>query len=230
MGPDSPAPDAPPDPLAGDDAATWERRVEAVGIPALLVAVGARLGPALRREVSAEDVLQDALLLAWRDRALCEWRGLRPFRRWLLTVVENHLRHLAAARATQLRGGGDKTLTFSALSRSVDPSADSDAGLASRIGLAASGTPSRVASRREEAAAMEEALASLDDDVREVVRLRLIEELEVEQVAARCGIGVEAARHRFRRGMEVYRLRVRRRLADHSAGASSSPSGDPAPR
>ena len=211
----------PPDPLAGDDPATWQRRIDAVGLPALRVAIRARLGAAVLHRVTEDDVLQETLLHAWRDRDRCEWRGLRAFRRWLLEVVENRIRHFAAEAATAIRGGRDTTLTFSAFAPSSDAGDGSRAGLASRIGLADSGTPSRVASQREEAGAIDAALASLDDDVRDVVRLRLIEELEMEEVAARCGIGVSAAYHRFRQGMASYRLRVRTRLAGHSACASS---------
>ena len=55
---------------------------------------------------------------------------------------------------------------------------------------------------------MEKALRSLPDDVRDVVRLRLFDDLPIGEIATSLGIGESAVRHRFRAGAEMYRARV----------------------
>jgi len=217
-----------PSPLATDDPDGWGRLIHAIGLPSLRVYIRSRLGAALAKRVNEDDVLQEALLLAWRDRGKCEWRGLRAFRRWILQVIENRIRKLAEQAATLRRGGAEVTLPFSSFESASTAPDRSDAGLASRIGAAISATPSRDASEREEAAAIEETLRSLPDELRDVVRLRLIEELEMEEVAARVGIGISAAYHRFRRGLELYRGRLRH-LRVSCSRAQPPESGVPAP-
>lgn len=49
---------------------------------------------------------------------------------------------------------------------------------------------------------MGDALDVLPEETREVVRLRLFEDLTMDEVARRTGLGVSGARHRFRRGFE----------------------------
>ncbi len=52
------------------------------------------------------------------------------------------------------------------------------------------------------------ALEEVPPELREVVRLRSLEELTVEEVAERLGIGTSAVKHRFRKGSEIYRRRL----------------------
>ena len=56
---------------------------------------------------------------------------------------------------------------------------------------------------------MRQAVEDLPEEVREVVRLRLLEEVPVLDVAARLGIGESAVKHRFRRGAMLYQARLR---------------------
>ena len=46
-----------------------------------------RVGKALLARLAPEDVWQETLLHAWRDRAQCTWQGLPAFRRWLIFLV-----------------------------------------------------------------------------------------------------------------------------------------------
>jgi|GEM_PF-1907924 len=73
---------------AFDTADGWWRVIEACGPPSLLLVIEHRLGD-LRRFFTAEDILQESLLRAWRARATVEWRGQRAFRAWLLTVIDH---------------------------------------------------------------------------------------------------------------------------------------------
>jgi DNA-directed RNA polymerase specialized sigma24 family protein len=78
-------------------------------------------------------------------------------------------------------------------------------------------TPSRVAMHAERAAAMRRALAELPPDLEPVVRVHLLEELTMEEIAERLGIGVSAAWRRFRKGSEIYSSR----LAEWASNSSS---------
>lgn len=196
-------------PLLSDSPAAWDGLIEAVGPASLLVVIESRLSSSLRRQTTAEDVLQDALLHAWRDRAACEWRGLHNFRSWLLSIIDNRIREAADRAGAQKRGGGKQPVRFS-------PAGAASAGTGSDWGPSGSTTPSRIAIYREQCEAMRAALASLPDDYREVVRLRLYEQLSLEQIAERLGIGLYAARHRFRKGADIYFERLRAEFTSRS--------------
>lgn len=206
-------------PLASDDPDVWARLVDAVNPASLLVAIAGRLGPELRRALSPDDILQDTLVKAWRTRATVEWQGAASFRRWLLVVAERCIEDERDRARTAKRGGGTP--------REVEPSG-------SVLEPWSSTTPSRVAEARERMRAMETALASLPDDLREVVRLRLFEDLSLADVGGRLGLGLAAARHRFRKGAELYRLRLRAALgrSESTGGAqdrsrAAGADGDP---
>ncbi|MBK8977383.1 MAG: hypothetical protein IPM29_15840 [Planctomycetes bacterium] len=77
-------------------------------------------------------------------------------------------------------------------------------------------TRSRVASAREQAAAMQLALGR---DVRDFLRLRLFEERTVAEVAAELGLGESAVRHRLRRGAMEYARLLARTTLERSRGA-----------
>ena len=196
-----------PNPLQSASARAWDELIESIGPASLLVVIESRMGPALRRRYGAEDVFQEAMLRAWRDRASCEWRGVRAFRSWVLTIVDHRIRDLADREGAQKRGAG----------RAEVPASELGGGFP--IAGMVTTTPSRVAIYREQARSMREALGALDDEVREVVRLRLFEQLAVAEVAAELGIGESAVRHRFRRGAEAYHARLREVLAGSSTRA-----------
>ena len=196
-------------PLRSDAPEIWDAVVRAAGPASLLVLIETRMGPVLRARLAAEDVLQEVLLCAWRDRERIEWRGHRAFRNWLVSAIENRLRDAADRERAGKRGGGAPNAPLRGPGSSV-PSA-----------LVLSTTPSRVAQYREQATAMRAALAQLPDDVRDVVRLRLFEQWDTGRIAAELGIGPAAVLHRFRRGAELYRSRLTAMLSLRSWGDSS---------
>ena len=57
--------------------------------------------------------------------------------------------------------------------------------------------------------AMSKSLEDLPEEVREVVRLRLFEDQEIAEIAEKLSLGESAVRHRFRKGAELYRERLR---------------------
>jgi RNA polymerase sigma factor (sigma-70 family) len=200
----------------------WTGLIESVGPGSLLLIIEYRLSAALRRQVTPEDILQDALLHAWRDRAQCQWRGLRSFRSWLLTLIDHCIRDAADYENAQKRGGGSPAVPFSVLRASdgTDSAATFDAAVAST-------TPSRLAIYREQAAAMRDALTAVPELYREVVRLRLLEQLRMHEIAGRLGLGIEAVRHRFRVGSEAYKSRLLTSLSTCARSRFSPPTPDP---
>ncbi len=194
--------------MLSDSPAAWDGLIEAVGPASLLVVIESRMSAALRRQSTPEDVLQDALMHAWRDRATCEWRGLKSFRSWLLTIIDHRICEASDREGAVKRGGGRPPVRFH------HPGEGTGSG--SDWGPAGSTTPSRIAIYREQCEAMRAALASLPDEYREVVRLRLYEQLSLEQIAERLGIGLYAARHRFRKGGDIYFERLRAEFTSRS--------------
>ena len=191
-------------PLLPDDSRGWEQLIESLGPASLLVAIEARMSSELRARLSAEDLLQDTLLHLWRDRERIEWRGARAFRTLVLSMADNRIRDAADHEFALKRGGAPAT------------GVDSQVGSAAARSVAGSTTPSRVAMARERANAMLTALESLPEDVRDVVRMRLFEDLSSQEVADRLGLGLSATKHRFLRGARLYRDR----LADVLSSAS----------
>lgn len=203
-------------PLASDSPAAWDGLIEAVGPASLLVVIDARMSPALKRRQAPEDILQEGLLHAWRDRAKCEWRGIRSFRSWLLSIIDNRIRDAATHDGAAKRGGGRAVTPFSVLEQSES----GDDARPQFAGPIVSTTPSRVAIQNEQAAAMTDALAALPDEVRDVVRLRLFDQRSIQEIAGRLDIGESAVRHRFRRGAEMYHARLRTALVSRSQAVS----------
>lgn len=201
-------------PLRDGDPRDWDRLIESVGPASLIVAIGERMGAVLRARLEPCDVWQEVLLLAWRDRGAFEWRGTASFRSWLLTIADHRIRDLLQYETAEKRGAAAPTLRIDAQARRDSGSSSSDGVFAGPI---ASTTPSRVASLREEANAMRVALSGLDDEVRDVLRLRLFEERQIDEIARELGIGESAVRHRFRKGLEEYGRRLRAQIASRSA-------------
>jgi RNA polymerase sigma factor (sigma-70 family) len=199
-------------PLWSDSAAVWDRLIEAVGLASLLAVIEDRLGGTLKRRVTAEDVMQETLLHAWRDRARHEWRGLKSFRNWLLTIADHRIHDLADQAAARKRGGDVATLP-------IDGRPPTRHGGGFNLPWEST-TPSRIAVYREQAEAMRAASAGLPDELREVVRLRLFEQLKVEEIAERLHLGASAVRHRFRKGAELYQQKLTAELATRSWSVS----------
>lgn len=196
-------------PLLSDSPGAWDDLIEQIGPASLLVVIEGRMGGALRRRHAPEDVYQEAILHAWRDRGRCEWRGVRAFRNWVLTIIDNRIRDLADREGAQKRGGSNGEVLASEIAWG------NGVGVGFPVGMNTT-SPSRVAVYREQALAMRDALEGLSEDVREVVRLRLFEQRTTGEIAVALGIGESAVRHRFRRGAEEYHRRLIATLAGSS--------------
>jgi RNA polymerase sigma factor (sigma-70 family) len=159
--------------------------------------------------------LQETLLRAWNARSTLQWRGYRAFRSWLLTIADHCIADARERLFTAKRGAGNVgSLNYSNGDRYAfeDP--------------AASTTPSQVARYKEEALIIRAALADLPDDVQEIVRLRLFEQVPLQSIATRLGLPLSTVQHRIRRGAALYQGRLRTALAA-STFAAPKVSADP---
>jgi len=144
----------------------------------------------------AEDALQDGLLAAWRGAA--GFRGEAAARTWLFQVV------IHACRRRQRR-------------RSGEPARHAELAAAEALPSGERGADERVADA-ELARALEEALAELPDEAREVLLLRDVEGLAGEEAAAALGIGLAAMKSRLHRARLELKQRVEARLRPRQEG------------
>jgi RNA polymerase sigma-70 factor (ECF subfamily) len=211
--PDSPPnpndPALEPSPLC--DPAHWAALIEEVRPDAFLVVIGSSMSKALREQCTPEDIWQETLAQAWAGREGHRWQGSTAFRAWLFEIARNRILDAVRRMGAQKRGAGRKGKR---ISEGSSPSSSSASGL----NPPDSATPSRILIHAERAAAMQRALAALPPELEPVVRLHLLEELTMEQVAERLGIGVSAAWRRFRKGIELYS----KQLAGWESGGSSA--------
>jgi RNA polymerase sigma factor (sigma-70 family) len=184
-----------------------------MGPDAMLVVIGSAMSKKLREHCSAEDIWQETLTHAWRDRAQHEWRGPAAFRAWLFEIARNRIREVARSLATEKRGAGRGPARFSELGSSSSAST-------SGFLPGDSQTPSRIVARGEKFEAMREALSALPPDLEEIVRMHLLEELTMEVIAERLEIGLSAAWHRFRKGSEMLARVLPGWTGDASSGGS----------
>jgi RNA polymerase sigma factor (sigma-70 family) len=179
-----------------DDPKRWEEIVRSMNPAAMQVVIGSSMSKKLREHCSPEDIWQETLTHAWRDRAQHTWEGPNAFRAWLFEIARNRIREVARGLSAEKRGAGERTAKFSELATNALSSTGANLPLDSQ-------TPSRIVSKDERRAATREAVASLPPDIRDIVRMHLLEEQTMEAIAEKLGIGVSAAWHRFRKGSEI---------------------------
>ncbi len=144
-----------------------------------------------RRQVDAEDVLQETLLAA--ARSIREFRGGSSFSTWLYAIARSFcLKKLRRSKYAPPR------------EHSLEQEVPEEAVL-SHPGAA----PDEAAGAKELRVALERAIDSLEADQREVLLLRDVEGLRAIEVGEALGISVAAVKSRLHRA----RLRVRELLA-----------------
>lgn len=155
----------------------------------------------LRRRVSPSDIVQEAILGAYRDFPAFRGGSERELLAWLRQILIHCLHHAYEAHVRAERRDVRRELSLEGVDRSLDRSAARLQDV-----LAATGSsPSGQAERRERAVEVADVLAQLRPDYREVIVLRNLQELSFEEVAQRLGRKTGAARMLWLRAVEKFR-------------------------
>ena len=140
----------------------------------------------LRDRALADEVFQDVWQRVIGKRA--EWTPEATFQTWLYRIAHNRLAD--HWRAQQYRPPAPE---------------DADARIA---GVEDPDTPERSLADDEQRRMLARALAELPDDQREVIALRLEQDLTLEEIAAITGVGRETVKSRLRYAMDKLRARL----------------------
>ncbi len=168
-----------------------------------------RLGPKLRGKVEVDDVYQESWLEAFQSLPGYEFRHHSLFP-WLGGIAEHVIQRLHRYHFKTEKRRGDREVSLSA---TPDPGAGSGASL--KDVLAAKGpSPSNVLMRRERFERLENALARLPDDYREVIILLRIRCLTCKEAGEIMNRSAEA--------ISMLLLRAIRRLRDDLGDSGSA--------
>lgn len=161
--------------------------------PALRERIARQVPTDLQSTIGVDDIVQQALVGAFRDIRSFEPRGQRAFDRWVVTIALHALRNAIKAHRRKKRGGG-KARQAGALNldESLIDLFDQIAGPV--------GTASRSIARRESAGAIRSALAKLPDDYRTALWGVCVENRPVADVAAEMGRTVRAIHNLCHKG------------------------------
>jgi RNA polymerase sigma-70 factor (ECF subfamily) len=176
--------------------------------------ISARLDPALAARVDASDIVQDVLLEAHKRLNDYLRNPAMPFQLWLRHIAKDHVidahrRHRQAQRRSMDR---EQPLVPAVL---ADHSSFELAGQLLDQEL----TPASAAIRHELQHRLNEAIAELEDDDREVILMRHAEQLSNQEVAAALGLTEAAASMRYLRAVRRLRTVL---LPDDKPGDSGS--------
>ena len=153
---------------AGDSSAF--EKLFALHADGLLVFVRTRLGVELREKIEAEDVLQDAFVAALKGFDEFDYTDDGAFRRWMCRILDNRIR--------------DAHDYFSAQKRQVAP-----------VPRSTPTGPVTAMGRAENRQQIENALAKLSEEHREVLLLRYFEGLNGDETGERMNRSAGAVRN-----------------------------------
>ena len=142
------------------------------------------------------DIAQETFISAWR--ALAQYRGDAQFYTWLYRIAVN------TAKKALLGLKRDRVLTETALQTDDD---DETSGHGTE--LISHSTPESELAAREIAQAVQSALDTLPDDLRQAVTLREIEGLSYEEIALAMNCPIGTVRSRIFRAREVISAHVK---------------------
>jgi RNA polymerase sigma factor (sigma-70 family) len=162
------------------------------------VAKGASAG------ISAEDVLQEALMEAFRSVKTLEARGGAAFFAWLKTIARSRLLNMAKARRAQKRRGNAKQI-----GRGRRGSLQETTAITVFSQLAGPDpTPSWIARRKEAVSVLMRALGHLDKERQAMMELRYGQSLSIEEIAGRTGKSEGAVKMVINRSLKELRTMI----------------------
>ena len=153
-----------------------------------------RMGKELRSKLESMDLVQDALMCAFKDLGDFTYKNEGDFLRWLGKIAENRIRdHLDKLHADK-RNIRKEALLNDYASTSGDDRARSPEP-------ARNTTPSVILSRREELDKLEKAIDELKPEYKEVIVLAKIDGLSYKEIGERLGKSADASGHLLLRAM-----------------------------
>ncbi|WP_397569491.1 sigma-70 family RNA polymerase sigma factor [Schlesneria sp. T3-172] len=173
--------------------------------PQLLAYIQNNLGPALRKKLEPDDILQEVVLTALGSFEAFTVPGRDPFK--LLCqiaeqrIIDAHRHHVAAQKRSVDRE----------VSIDVAPAGDQARGFLQLL-AASMTTPSQAFSRDQKEFLLQEAVSSLPEEQRELLRLRYVEGLPTRDVASRMGKSDGAVRVLLTRTLS----KLQQLLSDHT--------------
>src|ERR1700722_16009121 len=138
----------------------------------------------LHNEADAEDVAQEAFLKAFRD--LANFRGEARFSTWLISITLNEARRRLRRQSTVRM-------------ESLDDPPEEGGKVSPALLSDWREIPSEALERREVRALLQQAIGQLSPIYREVVVLRDIEELSIEETAGALSISISSVKVRLHR-------------------------------
>lgn len=199
------APAAPASPAADSDLQLVERAVagDLRAYELLVIKYQRRVERLVARMVRdvdlVPDITQETFLRAWR--ALHQFRGDAQFYTWLYRIAVN----TAKKALVDLRR--DPVITESAL-RGAGSDDDEETSVLDRE-LSSDETPETVLAAQEIAAAVNDAMAALPEELRQAVTLREIEGLSYDEIATAMECPIGTVRSRIFRAREAISARVK---------------------
>lgn len=167
----------------------------------LTILATTQLDARLRRRMSPSDLVQEAMLGAYRDfpkfRGHCE----RELLAWLRQILINCLHHAYEAHVQAGRRDVRREISLDDMNRSLDRSVMRLAHVLADRGP----SPSAPAHDRERSVAIADQLAKLKPDDRDVIVLRNLQGLSFEEVAERMGRKPGAVRMLWLRAIERFK-------------------------
>ena len=163
----------------------------------LRLVIGSRMGPALRRNYDASDVLQETLIVAAARIANFHGSDERELLTWLRTLASRKLIDLARRTRRLKRAPADQISLQEPQSPRGDVLADRLPGDLT--------SPSQAAARREMAVKLADALGQLDQTEAQVIWMHHVEGLSFEAIGERIGVGRNGVRGIWTRGLRNLR-------------------------
>src|SRR5262245_28202722 len=154
-----------------------------------------RLDPALAARVDASDIVQDVLLEAHRRLQDYLRKPAMPFHLWLRHIAKDHIIDAHRHERLAQRRSVDREQSMNA----VRPGESSLEWAAQFLDQEA--TPASAAIRQEMERKVQAAIAQLDEDDRDIILMRYVEQLPNQDVAATLGLTEAAASMRCLRAV-----------------------------
>ena len=162
-------------------------------LPRVRQMVALRMGRKLSAMEDSEDLVQEALMAAFKGLDRFEHRSVGSFRHWLTRLAENRIRD-QARHATAEKRGGKHVLVGDPYESGV---------LAQTVLRTAGETPSQAAQAHELEQQLEAALLQLGERDRRTIVMRRVAGMEFEEIATELDLaGASVARSLFARALQ----------------------------